>query len=343
MTSEELLESPPPVLSATEASEIAASLFGIAGSATALAGERDANFRIVTDDGDFSLKIANPAERATVLEMQQFALEHVATIDEYIPAPRPVHTRDGSPVGSVEIGGRTSPVRLLTFLPGTAIPRGFSTPLLRGRIGVLLARLDLALHDFHHPEQKREYLWDVAQMGGIRSFVHHLSDDRLDFVSRWMNHFDASIAPRLVDLPHQVIHSDFNPENVLVDPGDPESITGIIDFADLIYSPRVIDPASAAAYQCLGVDDPAPVVAQLVGAYHEVAPLSDAEIGMVADLVTARLVQSLAIGAWRADLHPDNRDYILIHAEPVWNALSTLSGIGAGVLHDAIRETCAPG
>ena len=315
-------------------------MFGTTGRAVALAGERDANYRINTDDGVFSLKVANPAERPTVLEMQQLALEHIATSDEHLPVPRPIRTRDGDLIGSVEINSQICAVRLLTFLQGRAIPDGFSTPLLRGRLGALLARLDLALHDFGHIEQEREYLWDVAQMGGIRPLVHHLADERFEFISQWLEHFDTRVEPRLAGLPRQVIHSDINPENVLVDPSDPETITGIIDFADVIRSPRVIDPAVAAAYQCLGTDDPLTAVSQLIGAYHQVVALSDAEIDAVPDLVMSRLVQSLTIGAWRADLHPENRDYILIHAEPGWQALVALSRVGTAVLRDAVRTAC---
>ena len=340
MASEELLESPPPATTASEASEITASLFGIVGSAVALDGERDANFRIDTEAGSFSLKIANPAERPTVIEMQQLALEHIAGTDPILSVPRTVRTSEGSLVGSADVGGRESPVRLLTFLAGTAIPDGFSTTLLRRRLGSLAARLDLALHGFEHPELSREYLWDIRQMTGIRTHAHHLDDIRFDFVSSLLDKFHREIGPRLAGLPAQVIHSDLNPENLLVDPTDPESVIGVIDFADVIRSPRIFDPSVAAAYQCFGATDPTEVLVDIISAYHQITPLSRAEIGLAPDLVTARLVQSLVIGAWRADIHPDNRDYILIHAEPAWEALVNLEQIGVGALRESVRDAC---
>jgi len=333
--------SPAPSIDPAEAGEIAADLFGLTASAIALDGWSDANFRLVTDDGDFSLKIANPAERAAVVEMQQLAIEHAVAVDPRLPVPRPIRTRDGSLVESVEIDGRTCAVRLVTFLGGTTIPSGFSTPLLRSRLGTQSARLDLALHDFRHPEQDREFLWDIVQMAGIRAHTHHLADDRSEFVSSWLERFYDEIEPRLTGLPRQVIHSDFNSENVLVDPDDPESITGVIDFADVIRSPRIIEPAVAAAYQCFGADDPGVVVAELIGAYHSVSPLHGAEIGLVPDLVMARLVQSITIGAWHADLHPNNREYLLLNSEPAWKALVELSRLGTDVIRTAVRDACA--
>ena len=233
-------------------------------------------------------------------------------------------------------------VRLVTFITGSPMPEGFSTGLLRRNLGELLARIDQALHGFEHPEQDREYSWDVAQLGSIRGHIHHLADARLDFVSRWMDHFDDEVEPRISTLPSQVIHSDFNAGNLIVNPATPETVIGVIDFADVIRSARVIDPAVAVAYQCFGQRDPVLVAAEFIGAYHQVTALSSAEIELVPDLVTARLVQSLAIGAWRAQLHPDNRDYILSDAEPAWQAIQRLEEVGTVSLRDAIHDACEP-
>lgn len=339
---DELLTTPPIDATVDQAAEIAHTHFGLSGVITRLGGERDDNFRVATTDGDFSLKIANPAERASVLEMHQLALEHIASVDASLPIPAPVLTSGGGLVGLARFETGVAAVRVITFLTGNAIPDGFSTSSLRRGLGNLLGRLDQALQGFEHPEQDREYIWDVAQMGTVRELAHHLSDDRLNFVSRWMDHFDDEIEPLISSLPSQVIHSDFNPENLLVDPAKPEAITGVIDFADMIRSARVIDPAIAVAYQCFGQQDPVQIAADLVGAYHQITPLSEAEIGLMPDLVTARLVQSLTIGARRAELHPGNRDYILIHAEPAWQAIQRLAEVGTGALRDSIHDACEP-
>ncbi len=338
----ELLESPAPAMTSTEAAAIADRLFGINGQAVPLGGERDANFLLVASTAKFSLKIANPAERPGVIEMQQLALKHAANADASLPIPRPIATRDGHLVGSVELEEGVAAVRLLSYLEGVEIPEGFSTRPLRRDIGIWLARLDLALLDFDHPEQDRDYLWDLVQMNAIRPLVHHLPDQRFEFVSKWLDRFRDDVGPRLSAVPNQVIHADFNQWNLLVDSEQPESITGVIDFGDVIRSPRVIDPAIAVAYQCFGQDDPAGVAADLVGAYHQVMALSEVEIDLVPDLVMARLVQSLTIGAWRAELHPENRDYILTDAEPAWQAMLRLDQIGTEAMLRAVVEACEP-
>ena len=114
----------------------------------------------------------------------------------------------------------------------------------------------------------------------------------------------------------------------------------MIDFGDVIRSPRIIDPAIAVAYQCFGQEDLPGVAADVVGAYHQVMTLSGAEIELVPDLVMARLVQSLTIGCWRAELHPENRDYILADAEPAWQAMQRLDQIGTEAMGSAVAEAC---
>ncbi len=336
----EVLESPAPAITSSEAAAIANRLFGISGKAVALGGERDANFMLVASGAKFSLKIANPAERPSVIEMQQLALRYATNADATLPIPRPIATRDGHLVGSVELEGGVAAVRLLTYLEGTEIPEGFSTSPLRRDIGTWLARLDQALVGFEHPEQDREYLWDLVQMNAIRPLARHLRGKRFDLVSKWLDRFRDEVEPRLSDEPDQVIHADFNAWNLLVDSEQPESITGVIDFGDVIRSPRIIDPAIAVAYQCFGQSDPAGVAADLVGAYHRITALSGTEIELVPDLAMARLVQSLTIGAWRAELHPKNRDYILADAEPAWQAMLRLDEVGIKAMHRAVAEAC---
>ncbi len=336
----EVLESPAPAITSTAAATIADRLFGITGRAVALGGERDANFILVTSDSKFSLKIANPAERPGVIEMQQLALQHAGNADATLPIPRPIATRQGHLVGSVELEEGVAAVRLLTYLEGAEIPAGFSTGPLRHDIGACLARLDKALLGFEHPEQDREYLWDLVQLSAIRPLAHHLPGQQFEFVSNWLDRFRHEVEPRLSATPNQVIHADFNPWNLLVGFERPESITGVIDFGDVIRSPRIIDPAIAVAYQCFGQQDLAGVAADVVGAYHQVMTLSGAEIELVPDLVMARLVQSLTIGCWRAELHPENRDYILADAEPAWQAMQRLDQLGTEAMGSAVAEAC---
>ncbi|MCJ7726280.1 MAG: 2-amino-4-hydroxy-6-hydroxymethyldihydropteridine diphosphokinase [Acidimicrobiia bacterium] len=323
-----VLEEPPPEVSPGEAAAIALGLYGIEGEAFPLEGERDRNFLVDSDRGRFSLKVANPAQDPALLDMQQAALEHLALADPDLPVPRAVLTSAGGRVGFTERADAVVPVRMQTFLEGARMPDGYSTPASRRSLAGLLARLDGALAAFSHPSGTHDYLWDLTLLSALRDRVGHLPEDRGAVVLEQIDRFEHRVVPALVPMRRQMIHSDANPANLLVDPGDPDRVTGIVDFGDLVVGPLVADVAIAAAYQCLAQADPAAVAGDLVAAYHHHLPLTPDEIAVVPGLVAGRLVQSLVISSWRAELHPGNRDYILVHAEPGWAALQRLALLG---------------
>ena len=64
--------------------------------------------------------------------------------------------------------------------------------------------------------------------------------------------------------------------------------------------------------------------------------LTAEEIEVLPDLVAARLCQSIAIGAWRATLHPENTEYILAGAEPARRALQTMMALDRAALFDGV-------
>jgi 2-amino-4-hydroxy-6-hydroxymethyldihydropteridine diphosphokinase len=328
----EVLETPPIEVSADEAAALALAVFGIGGEATPLTGERDRNFLLVTDRGRFSLKVANPSQDPALLDMQQAALEYLAGADPGLPIPRVVPASDGAAVAGAEVGGTPVLVRMVTYLDGDPLPDGHSTPACRDSLAALLARLDAALLGFSHPGGSRANPWDLTRLPLLRERTGHLPAGRRSAIVTEIDRFEAIVLPALGSVRWQMIHADANPANLLTEPGNPDRMAGIVDFGDLGEGPLVAEIAIAAAYQCLGRTDPTVVVADLTTAYHRHLPLRSEEIALVPALVVARLVQSHTISAWRASLHPGNRDYILIHAEPVWEALGRMLVLPEGWL-----------
>src|SRR6516162_11481315 len=114
------LASMPPAFSDEAARQVLHDGFGLTGSLTALAGERDQNFRVDTADGQrFLFKISNPADTRPILAMQTAALRHIEQVDPGLPVMRALPAGAGE--SWVEVPGpdsRTYPARLFTFLPG---------------------------------------------------------------------------------------------------------------------------------------------------------------------------------------------------------------------------------
>ena len=339
--SDDVLEARAPDVPTELAAGIARSAFGVEGEATPLDGERDRNFRIDADGGSFVLKVGNPADAAGTVEMQVLAMEHALTADPELPIARPRRTVDGRPTGSVAIDGVDHAVQLVALIDGISLPPGPASPTTRRSIGAAVARLDQALAGFSHPLAHRALLWDVArlpQLGDQARVPRGRPPRARRALPRALRR--RRRARRSASSPLSTIHGDVNPGNILVSRDDPERVAGIVDFGDLVRTRTVIDPAIAAAYQAFGSADPLDPLVEVVTAYHAIRPLSAAELRLVPELAAARMAQSLLISAWRAELHPDNVDYILADADDCFATLALLDQHDPAALASSLADAC---
>lgn len=304
-----LLSLPPPQVPAPALAALAATHWGRAGTLHPLTSERDQNHRLDTGTASFTLKLANPAEPAALTAVQTAALLHVAVTAPDLPIPCVIPTRDGRTILPTPHGA----LRLLTWLPGSPLAQLPRTPALAQAIGTALGRLDATLAGFHHPAADHHLLWDIRNAQDLAPLTTALPPDLKPRVSAVLDRFATQAAPALARLPRQVIHGDFNPHNLLADPDDPTRLTGILDFGDMTLSHRICDLAVAASY-LIDPADPPGLLVPLARAYHQANPLTHEELRLLPDLITARLVTTLTISAWRAARYPDNAAYILRNA-----------------------------
>lgn len=327
-----------PDLSHDKIAELLESLYGIAGTITPLAGERDQNCLVETaDNRRYVFKVSNPAEPVSVVDFQVAALDHIARISPDQPVPRVVRTLDGQTRDSVTLAcGATATVRLLTYLDGIQVYHTNRSVIQRCAMATMLAKLNLALRDFSHPAAAHEdLLWNVSTAHRLTDKLNAIVDaPRRALAESFMNRFTDYVLPRLSALRAQVIHNDYHLYNVLVSPEDHEHMVGIIDFGDMVYAPLIGEVATAAAFQMMGSDDLFEGPGQFIGAYHQTLPLTDAELDLVADLIATRHLITVLITEWRAAQYPENRAYIMKHNLGAWNFLSQL----AKVSHDEVRD-----
>ncbi|MBN8631401.1 MAG: phosphotransferase [Rhodobacterales bacterium] len=328
-----LLSLPPPCLPAQALARLAAAHWGLEGALHPLTSERDQNHRIDSAQGQFTLKLANPAEPGPLTEFQTLALLHVARKAPDLPTPRVIPARDGRPVISTPDGA----LRLLTWLAGTPLAHLPRTSALATAIGAALGQLDATLASFHHLAADHHLLWDIRNASDLAPLADALPDALRPRITGFLDHFRATTAPALARLPRQVIHGDFNPHNLLADAADPARLTGILDFGDMTLSYRVCDLAVAASY-LIEPSDPAALVLPLARAYHRANPLTESELRLLPDLITARLATTLTISAWRAARYPDNAAYILRNAPTSRAGLDALTNPAA--LADALLKAC---
>jgi Ser/Thr protein kinase RdoA (MazF antagonist) len=141
-------------------------------------------------------------------------------------------------------------------------------------------------------------------------------------------------------LPQQAIHNDLNDHNILVtkDGDGTSSVSGLIDFGDILYGPIVADVAIAGAYLVLNCDNPIERLAMFLVGYQSVHPLSDAEIDAVWPLLLTRLAVSVTNSAVMKQEKPDD-PYVVVTEGPAWQLLDQLDAFDEADIRLRMRRT----
>ena len=334
-----------PCFSEIEAAKFTQDIFGVSGSVTPLAGERDQNFRVHSNAGkDYVLKIANASEEASFLEAQAQAMQHLA--ENGVASPQVVTTKTGALIATVDTPSRVSHlVRLVTYLPGT--PYGSirrHSPDLFSHLGEYLGRLDRILTSFEHPATQRDFHWDLAKAPAVvTQYKSLIADEEMRIqIEKLAADFNTHTAPLLSGLRQSVIHNDANDYNVIVSVDTlslNQQMVGVIDFGDMLYSYTVAELAIAIAYAILNKPDPLETAALLVRGYHQENPLNPNEIEALFGLVSMRLCTSVCIAAYQIRQRPDD-EYLLISQEAIRNTLPQWAQIHPRFAGAVFRHAC---
>ncbi|PWL18960.1 hypothetical protein DKP76_05710 [Falsochrobactrum shanghaiense] len=325
-----------------EAEKLAQDLFGITAKATLLDSERDRNFRLDVDGTPrWVLKIVNSSEPRIESEFQTALLRHLAQANDDLPVPHLKAAISGNFLAcATTTDGEQHAIRLVQWLPGTPLARAERGFGLMRNLGRSLGRLDQALKGFIHPGALRDIDWDIRHAGRARSRLHFIQDmEKRALLERFLDRFDAHVAPKLPFLRAQVIHNDANDWNILIDPEEPEHIAGVIDFGDAVHTLLIAEVAIACAYSILDTKDPIGAAAALAAGFHESYPLQAEEIDILFDLIAMRLVTSVTISASRHDKTGDN-PYLAISEAPAWRLLQKMDAMNPRFATAIIRKAC---
>ena len=352
-----------PNFSDQQAHQALLSLYGIDGTLHKLNGERDLNYKVVSNQGTYVFKIANHAEQLDMLECQHLLFERLSQTSSDQPEPletaRSVNSINGKPVETLESErGLIHGCRLLTWVEGQLFSEvtPHSLELLHS-LGATLAQLNRQLLDFRHPAINRPLLWDMANVTNLlEQYIPLVKGDKN---RRLLQRFSQRYQSRAVPVIEQysgveqglrlgTIHNDANDNNILIGPSpdldqDPGPwnlrVRSIIDFGDMLQSWLVVDPAVAAAYAMLGKSTPLDAAVEVVAGYHQVNPLTPVEISLLYDFICLRLCMSVSICAHQQQLEPDN-EYLRISEQPAWELLRKLDQIHPDFAHYCFRHAC---
>ncbi|MHA1158065.1 MAG: phosphotransferase, partial [Alphaproteobacteria bacterium] len=318
--------------------------FGVRAELQRLDGEHDLNFSATADDGaNFILKVMRQGCDPAFVDMQIQAMTRINDRAPDCPVPHTVPAASGARFVSARdaagadrllwLQDRHDGVPYALFSP--------KTPDLVEAIGRQLAKTDLALAGFDHPQLTRPLLWNLIASDWVTGDVSLIADlqDR-KIIADVIEAF-AAVKPAVQALPHQDIHNDLNDYNILVRPsltGGP-SVSAIIDFGDMTSAPRICNLAIAGAYIVLDHDQADTALAALVRGYHAISPLTPDELDIVVALLRMRLAVSIIISTRRALDIPDD-PYVTISQAPAWRFLRG-PGLDLHMTKVRLRAACA--
>jgi hydroxylysine kinase len=325
-----LLADADPVLAADVAGVLRAE-YGLTGELDRLPGEADDNFLLRTPAGErYVVKFAHPLTDPDVIGTQARVLSHLAATTD-LPVQQVALTRNG------QLLSRAADriVLVVSYLPGTPMRDATMTRPLRRLLGGKLAVLAAALRELE--ARPRKLLWDIAQLPDLRPLAAELPPQHgRDLLTGLIDRFQQRTQPRLEALRTQLVHNDFNIDNILIDDG---TVSGILDFGDMTVTALANDVAIAACYHLSDAEDLVKPALDLIAGYHAVTPLSTEEQALLPDLVLARLTARVIIPRWRALRFPGNEDYIMRSTAMATAHLDRLLAVSPAEFAERIHAT----
>ncbi|XP_054152496.1 hydroxylysine kinase-like [Oppia nitens] len=307
----------------------------------------DRNYHLITNESkEFILKIKNQLEsknRDQIDAINAFIL-HLHNNGFKVTVPM-VNTNaeymsytDIPTDGELDqINGQKSyAIILMKYIPGKPLRYVPFTPTILTECGLMLAKMTIALKDFENMSLKeRQFPYSLLRSVDSRQYITDVKDlnDR-QLINECLDQFESLVLLRVHELKYAYIHGDYNEFNIIVDKtvGDRDDdtdneyhMTGLIDFGDAEYGPRVFDLAVYLAYSLLMFTAGPQILAPGFGlkGYMQLIDLDTNELDVLYYCIKARLCQSLATGAHFYQLDPNNT-YVLSSQETGWPALRAL-------------------
>lgn len=327
-----------PDFSMAELAALVAHHYGLSGELKPLPSERDQNARLKSPEGEFVVKIANPAEDPAQIALQNATMAHLERMGQVgIPRVRP--TLAGGDLAMVDVQGRPSMMRLVTWVAGQPLAEAARSVEQLAALGRFMGGVARNLQGFGHPAAFRpDFPWSLDHVAALRGHAEDIADpSRRALVEGLFARYEAQVLPRLPGLRAQVLHQDANDWNVIVDPSDPTRIAGVIDFGDMCHGRVVNELAITLAYALMAAPDIYAATRALVAGFCEGMPLTEDEAELVYDLARMRLVNSVCLSSRQSKLHPEN-DYLLISQAPAFALLERLDRLDTGFMVALCRK-----
>lgn len=308
--------------------------YGLSGSLTTLSSEVERTFEAhITDGRRLILKTSSRPQARESFRFQSAALAGLNGAAGVL-TPKVIPTLSGTLMFEERgVGGY-----LQTRIDGVPLHKVPRTPCTLYKVGVALARIDLALARVKAPASQRPVLWNISCWPRLIELEQYLPiGPTADRVRAAMDGYIEFVAPYLPALSWQITHNDPSPFNMLLTRGG----VAFIDFGDGGWNPRVQDLAIAAGHFVTEAETPLGGAEYVIAGYASLICLSDVEIKLLVGLIRARHSALVLINNWRARLFPADARYILKNVVRAEQGLSILAGLDASASEAAVRSAMA--
>uniref|UniRef100_A0A1A9WKZ4 Hydroxylysine kinase n=1 Tax=Glossina brevipalpis TaxID=37001 RepID=A0A1A9WKZ4_9MUSC len=275
----------------------------------------------------YVLKIINSMDSKKVdfIDAQNQLLLYLAK--QNIQCPRPVQNVNGKYYSIESVNENEHIIRLLEFIPGKLFHEIPISNYLLFQSGEYLAKLNKALRNFHHiAYEKHHSTWQLQMVPKLRDFLYVLKDPtRKLMIEEIVESFEKNVLEKLNTFPKQIIHGDYNEQNIIVqlsDNGKDYKVVGVIDFGDTSKSPMFFEVGIGLTYMLLQAKNLESGGIFLAG-FETIQPLTENEKSYLKYCVAARLAQSLVLGSYTHSIDPTN-EYVLVTQEQGWKLIEEL-------------------
>ncbi|WP_350291865.1 aminotransferase class III-fold pyridoxal phosphate-dependent enzyme [uncultured Croceitalea sp.] len=282
-------------------------------------GYENANYQIKTERGSYIFKTYKYEENLlAIIEAENQILQDLAKSRQNL-YPNPISFKNGDSIKLLELDGRLSICRMLTFLEGQFLAEARYNEKIYESLGEVLAKMNQQLSkSTSYILKARKWEWDLQYFHLNKEYLPAITDTKdRNLVLYFFQQYEEEVVPKITALRKQIIHNDANEWNILT---NNNKVTGIIDFGDLAHSYLINEVAIAMTYAGYGKEHPFKDPLIVLKAYHTVNPLLEKEISLLYYLIAARLCTSVCNSARSRQLDPEN-SYAAISEESAWKTL----------------------
>jgi len=334
----------PPTFDAETVADKVADEYGLTGEWAPLVGERDQNFRLSTEDGrKFVVKIAGPDEDPDLAGFQVQALLFLEKGSPQIPVPRIVRAKTGRCLSELVNGrGVKHVLRVVTYLDGIPYGEGaFPDVENLQKIGAFQAETVNALAGFEHRASRHFMPWNLSN--GIAVSGHlwaEAAGDARALAAPLLHRLRHEVLPKLNAGPSQIIHNDAHPYNLLRANAVSQDVVGLIDFGDMVHAPIINDLAvTAAAFHKPGKEDLVTVENLLIG-FHRAHPLSDAQVSLLWDAMTLRVLITILLSDIKLNMDADADPDVVEERMGAYAMLEIICDLDHKLVVERLRAAC---